>query len=134
VAVVPLVLGQTVATTEKAFEDRGGLHGSTLLIRNFDATQLSGDEPNLSYDLRIGTEYKDHRDEWKKEVSDDGHVELLPGGAVIIETEESLRTRVGTGRKSDGGFCSLDCYANFYQLELSERARRLSERIKRKES
>jgi hypothetical protein len=43
-------------------------------------------------------------------------------------------TRVGSGRKSEGGFCSLDCYASFYQLELTERARRLVERTKRKES
>ena len=42
--------------------------------------------------------------------------------------------RVGSGRKSEGGFCSLDCYTSFYQLELTERARRLAERTKRKES
>ncbi len=34
---------------------------------------------------------------------------------------------VGSGRKSEGGFCSLDCYARYYQLELRERARRLAE-------
>jgi len=33
--------------------------------------------------------------------------------------------RVGSGRKSDGGFCSLDCYARFYEAELTERARRV---------
>ena len=43
-------------------------------------------------------------------------------------------TRVGSGRKSEGGFCSLDCYASFHQLALTERARRLLERTKRKES
>jgi hypothetical protein len=43
-------------------------------------------------------------------------------------------TRVGSGRKSDGGVCSLDCYASFYQLQLTERARRLTESTKRKES
>jgi hypothetical protein len=43
-------------------------------------------------------------------------------------------TRVGSGRKSEGGFCSLDCYANFYQLELSARAQRLAERVRRQES
>jgi hypothetical protein len=43
-------------------------------------------------------------------------------------------TRVGSGRKSEGGFCSLDCYASFYQLELAERARRVAERMKREES
>jgi hypothetical protein len=34
-------------------------------------------------------------------------------------------SRVGTGRKSDGGFCSLDCYARYYQMEFGERARNL---------
>jgi hypothetical protein len=43
-------------------------------------------------------------------------------------------TRVGSGRKSEGGFCSLDCYASFYQLELAERARRIAEKTKRKGS
>jgi hypothetical protein len=33
-------------------------------------------------------------------------------------------TRVGSGRKAEGGFCSLDCYAHYYEMELSERARR----------
>jgi hypothetical protein len=43
-------------------------------------------------------------------------------------------TRVGSGRKSEGGFCSLDCYTSFYQLQLTERARRLTERTRHKES
>jgi len=29
--------------------------------------------------------------------------------------------RVGSGRKSDGGFCSLDCYGEYYKAELTER-------------
>jgi hypothetical protein len=29
---------------------------------------------------------------------------------------------VGTGRTSDGGFCSLDCYARYYAMELTEKA------------
>jgi hypothetical protein len=41
--------------------------------------------------------------------------------------------RVGRGQKSKGGFCSLDCYASFYQQELTERARRISEAIKRRQ-
>ena len=39
--------------------------------------------------------------------------------------------RVGSGQKSKGGFCSLDCYVNFYQYELAERARRISEAMKK---
>jgi len=33
-------------------------------------------------------------------------------------------TRIGSGRKAEGGFCSLDCYTRYYKLELVERARR----------
>lgn len=29
--------------------------------------------------------------------------------------------RVGTGRREEGGFCSLDCYARYYSLELLAR-------------
>jgi hypothetical protein len=31
--------------------------------------------------------------------------------------------RVGSGRRSEGGFCSLSCYAGYYSLELVDRAR-----------
>lgn len=39
--------------------------------------------------------------------------------------------RVGSGRKSEGGFCSLDCYARYNELELRERARKVSELAER---
>jgi len=29
--------------------------------------------------------------------------------------------RVGSGKKSDAGFCSLDCYGEYYKAELTER-------------
>jgi len=40
-------------------------------------------------------------------------------------------SRIGTGRKREGGFCSLDCYAKYYSVELQERAQRVSELVKR---
>lgn len=93
-SVIPLVVGQTVATNEAAFQSAGGRQGKTLLIRNFDAAQLLGVEPNLSYELRVGQEYKDHRDGSKWPVTEDEPITLLPG-AVIIETEESLHMPKG---------------------------------------
>jgi hypothetical protein len=39
-SVIPLVPGKSVAKTEEEFESRGARRGSTLLIRNFDNTQL----------------------------------------------------------------------------------------------
>jgi len=32
--------------------------------------------------------------------------------------------RVGSGKKSEGGFCSLDCYASYYKGALIERAKK----------
>jgi len=40
-------------------------------------------------------------------------------------------TRVGSGRKSEGGFCSLTCYANYYALELRERAKKAMDASKK---
>ena len=31
--------------------------------------------------------------------------------------------RVGSGVRSEGGFCSLGCYAEYYKMELLARAR-----------
>lgn len=36
-------------------------------------------------------------------------------------------TRVGSGRKAEGEFCSLDCYAQFYALDLRSLAIRVQE-------
>jgi deoxycytidine triphosphate deaminase len=94
-SVIPLVVGQTIATTEAQFDKAGGRQGKTLLIRNFDNAQLSADAPNLSYELRVGPEYKDHRDGSKWPVTDTEPITLLPGAAVIIETAESLHMPKG---------------------------------------
>ena len=40
-------------------------------------------------------------------------------------------TRVGSGRRGDGGFCSLDCFAKYHALNLLDRARRIETLIKR---
>jgi hypothetical protein len=60
--VIPLIVGRTVVTTEREFDSAGGRNGNALLIRNFDSDQLQQNAPNLSYDLRVGAEYKDHRE------------------------------------------------------------------------
>jgi len=36
------------------------------------------------------------------------------------------RSRVGSGKKAEGGFCSLECYAKYYEVELIERAKRVA--------
>ncbi len=34
--------------------------------------------------------------------------------------------RVGSGKKSEGGFCSLDCYGEYYRAEIVERAQKVA--------
>jgi hypothetical protein len=41
----------------------------------------------------------------------------------------SEATRVGSGHKARGGFCTLNCYAEYYKLELSQKAELLAERM-----
>lgn len=94
-SVIPLIVGTTIATTETQFEKLGGRQGKSLLIRNFDDTQLFGDAPNLSYELRVGSEYKDHRDGSKWPVTKTEPITLFPGAAVIIETTESVHVPKG---------------------------------------
>lgn len=32
--------------------------------------------------------------------------------------------RVGSGQKKKGGFCSLECFAKYYELDIRERLKR----------
>ena len=41
-------------------------------------------------------------------------------GKLIPEGE-----RVGSGRRREGGFCSLACYSEYHKVELIERAKRV---------
>ena len=93
-SVVPLVVGgdhPTVVDTPEGFERAGGLQGTTVLIRDMDPEQLVGASSNISYDLRVGREYRDHRDVEKRTLHEDGRIIINPGTAVILETEESVQ-------------------------------------------
>jgi deoxycytidine triphosphate deaminase len=41
--------------------------------------------------LRVGDKFKDHRDATIQELKDGDEIELLPGNAVIIQTEEWVK-------------------------------------------
>jgi dCTP deaminase len=90
--VIPLIIdgpNKTVVERREEFETAGGLEGKVILIQGLDRGQLlSIDDTNVSYDLRVGCEYRDHRDAGKKDLPQDGEIVLLPGAAVIVETEE----------------------------------------------
>jgi dCTP deaminase len=88
VSVVPLRPGESIVDTEDKFQAAGGFEGNAMLVFNLDVAQLSGASSNVSYDLRVGSEYRGHRDEEKTELSDSGELILRPGSAVLIQSEE----------------------------------------------
>ena len=93
-SVVPLLHenSATVAATPEAFEAAGGaLDGKAVLILDIDQQQVADrSSSNVCYDLRIGREYRDHRDRGKHALAVKGKLKLAPGAAVIVETEESV--------------------------------------------
>jgi deoxycytidine triphosphate deaminase len=87
-SVVPLILeGGSPSVVER--QDDFDVDGLAVLIGQLDAAQLKeGRASNVSYDLRIGRKYRDHRESDPKEIPPGGIVTLNPGSAIIIETEE----------------------------------------------
>ena len=68
----------------------GGFEGEAALIFNLDETQLTGTSSNVSYDLRVGSEYRGHHDAEKTELTDEGELVLHPGNAVLIQSDEII--------------------------------------------
>src|SRR5438128_929756 len=68
------------------------LEGRAVLIVNHDKQQFADTETgcNVSYDLRVGDKYKDHRNSTVQALKEGEYIELLPGNAVIIQTEEEV--------------------------------------------
>jgi dCTP deaminase len=88
-SVIPLLLdGPNPTVVER--EDQFRCDGNAMLILNIDKCQLQGNQCNASYDLRIGRAYKDHREQERWTLPKDGKITLLPGGAILIETEEEV--------------------------------------------
>jgi deoxycytidine triphosphate deaminase len=66
--------------------------GPTVLIEYGDTKAFDQDseECNDGYDLRVGSLYRDHRNEYAQVLKPNGTLVLLPGNAVIIQTEEFI--------------------------------------------
>jgi dCTP deaminase len=66
--------------------------GQAVLIVDADMSQLdpASTDCNISYDLRVGDLYRDHRFEESRSIGDDDEIEILPGMAVIIRTLEEV--------------------------------------------
>src|SRR5271157_5224467 len=87
-SVIPLTIDgpdPTVVQTEEEFHRRGALEDRALLIKDLDVSQLRKPrESNVSYDLRIGRQYRDHRERRIKDIPEDGVITFHPGAALII--------------------------------------------------
>lgn len=94
-SVIPFILdgsNKTVVETREEYEKAGGLEGNVIFIQNLDTSQIRDTKSsNASYDLRVGDEYRDHRDSGKADLLDNGKISLQPGSAVIIETAEEFQ-------------------------------------------
>jgi dCTP deaminase len=89
-SLLPLTLdgeSRSVVTATEQFDH----DGHAILIKAADESQLRNvNECNISYDLRIGERYRDHRESAARELGKSVYIELLPGNSVIIETEEEV--------------------------------------------
>lgn len=93
--IIPFILndsGKTIVKSRQEFDSLGGLNGKVILIQELDIDQIRNTQSsNASYDLRVGSEYQDHRDTGSTNLPDNGKITLQPGAAVIIETMESVQ-------------------------------------------
>lgn len=87
-SVVPLTFeGASRSVVQR--QDDFDVEGQAVLIGQIEVAQMQeGQASNVSYDLRIGKKYRDHRKKDPKEIPTDGVITLNPGSAIIIETEE----------------------------------------------
>lgn len=97
-AIVPFVIdGQekNIVSLQEDFD----INGTNIRMKDLDTKQLQKeDEANTSYDLRVGSEYLDHRESSQTALIDGGKIKLRPGSAVIIQTAEYVhfpKTRFG---------------------------------------
>jgi dCTP deaminase len=73
------------------------LDRQAVRILNPDERQFADMETdcNASYDLRVGDKYKDHRNDTVQALNEGEYIVLLPGNAVIIQTEEEVQFPLG---------------------------------------
>jgi len=91
-SIIPFVLSgdqKTVVESKQEYQTAGGLDGYVIFIQYFDSGQISNTKSsNVTYDLRVGNEYRGHKDANKTELPDGESILLEPGAAIIIETME----------------------------------------------
>jgi dCTP deaminase len=90
VSVIPLTIdgpNRTVVQAQEEFD----VERDAILIKKLDIAQLQNQQTsNVTYDLRIGPQFRDHTNPHPRDIPEKGTVTLHPGSALIIQTEESV--------------------------------------------
>lgn len=87
--IIPLTrsgVAPSVVTSADDFD----MDGRSLLIQPFDDSQPAEGASNISYDLRVGGSYLDHRDTEPRTLAAGQKISISPGMAIIIETKEHV--------------------------------------------
>ena len=95
-SVIPLrTEGQspTLLTNQELFR----IEGNAILCNYIDEAQTDerSNDCNISYDLRVGKIYRDHRVDGGTNLASGQKIKIAPGMAVIIETEEWIHLPKG---------------------------------------
>ena len=94
-SVIPFILNgpnNTVVKSRQEYEQAGGLEGEVIFIQNLDHSQiLDTKSSNVTYDLRVGTDYQGHKDAGSTKLLTGESISLEPGAAIIIETMELVQ-------------------------------------------
>ena len=78
---------------QSKFDENGeAIHGLYFDCKQFEST---GGDCNVSYDLRIGAKYHDHRISGGIELEEGQEITIRPGNAYIIQSEEWIRVPRG---------------------------------------
>lgn len=89
--VIPLIKDETVTDTQPYYESKHGINGNIILIKGLDESQI--EEPgnaNITYDLRVGPEYRYLSADQKGELFDDDSINIPSGASILIQTEEHI--------------------------------------------
>src|SRR5438034_3967939 len=71
--------------------EKWDINKKAILMVNMNLEQFSEPgESNATYDLRIGPQYRDHRDGKLTELQTNDSFTLFPNSAVVVTTEESV--------------------------------------------
>ena len=93
-SVIPWIIdgdNRNVVDSWEDFEATGGREGGVVLVINFDTEQFHLErDTNVSYDLRVGPQFRRYEESGTRPLPEEGTIKLRPGRSAIIQTEEEI--------------------------------------------